>query len=227
MAGTKRRTPTDKQLEQWRVHIDENGYKKVSARALLKSFGFERRGKLAVEQAQEWLARCEPPIFTHGLETRFGHSLDDSVTLAHQEMLQVGKPFAKEEELVKCFKSKMMRKLELVDAVPQYAPKHTRDRFDFLCHDGDGCAVVVELKKDDGEKRGVEQVLRYIGQLREEAAEKGHKSPRGILITNYADPATRHALIGQDKDRHVSWWVYGVQEDGSIELRKVEVARRV
>ncbi len=226
MAGTKRRTPTDRQLQQWQVDIDENGYKKVSARALLKSFGFERRGKVAVEQAQKWLAGCDPPIFTHGLETRFGHSLDDSVTLAHKAMLQIGKPFAQEQELVRFFESKMMRKLKLTDAVPQYAPKHTRDRFDFLCHDGDGCAVVVELKRYDGEKRGVEQVLRYIGQLREEAAEKGHKSPRGILITNYADPATRYALIGQDKDRHVSWWVYGVQEDESIALREVEVPRR-
>jgi len=214
-----RKTPTEKQLTAWYSEIEQSGCKRLKLRSLLRCFGFKRRGTAVVEQVPRWLAGLDPPIYVHGIN---GSSLDDRAILAMQNMREIGDRASNEAELTKRFKSAIMPKLKLRDPQPQYCPTGTRDKLDFLCKDARGRAVVVELKYDDGQKRGVEQLLRYIGQLK---AMGGHKEPRGILITGYADPWTRQALAGQDRDRHIRWFLYGIDARGRILLDEEKVGR--
>jgi hypothetical protein len=184
---------------------------------LLRAFGLQRRGPKALEEIKSWLGA--KGIHTHGLDLQHERDIEDTVTLAAHEILQVGGLVKAEKELYPRFESEIMPHLGLVRAQQHYSPRGTRDVFDYLCWDAEGLPVVVEIKRRDGEKRSVEQVMRYIGQLRAE----GRTRPRGVIITGVADPHTRRALCGRENDAHIDWYVYGLIAD-RIEIRHVDVS---
>lgn len=211
------RTPREQVLASWHDSIAELGSKNISMRSLLRVFGLQRRGPKALEEIKLWLRANG--IYTHGLDLQHERDIEDTVTLAAHEILQVGILVKAEKELYPRFESEIMPHLGLVRAQQHYSPKGTRDVFDYLCWDAKGLPVVVEIKRRDGEKRSVEQVMRYIGQLRAE----GQARPRGVLITGVADPHTRRALCGRENDAHIDWYVYGIIAD-RIEIRHVDVS---
>jgi len=69
----------------------------------------------------------------------------------------------------------------LAPMVRDFSPHGCRDELDWLCQDAHRCVVVVELKLGGGDKRGVEQVLRYMRQIRADSRYEG-REVRGIFL---------------------------------------------
>jgi len=66
---------------------------------------------------------------------------------------------------------------------------------DFLCLDEDGDFVVIELKRGKTSDAVVGQVLRYIGWVKENLAEKDQEV-RGIIISHEIDNALKYSASG-------------------------------
>ncbi|MBI5569889.1 MAG: DUF91 domain-containing protein [Desulfomonile tiedjei] len=214
----KKREPTGNQISSWHKEIEKSGIKRLKARILLKSFGYERRGKAAISSILEWMAGQDPPIYVYGLE--HARWIDDPVGLSYVEQQQIGSLAKKEKDLMDRFEADIMPILRLRTPDRHYSPPGCRDKLDFLCKDTRGRAVVVEIKKGSGEKRVVEQVLQYIRLVRNDPS---HKDPRGIIITGFADFPTRHALEELEPDYHIDWFIYGLAEDLSIQLQQIKI----
>ena len=120
----------------------------------------------------------------------------------------------------------------------EFSPDGTRDTLDVLCEDKKtGELVAVEFKVRDGERRGVEQLLRYTQQL---ASTKGtdpslkhYKDAkiRAVLVTGIADQATSYAIATLDPYRLITWHVYSMNREGtkleSVTRRTVKRIRPV
>lgn len=213
--------PKQKLVAEWMESIRKSGVKRIKARALLKAFGAERRGAVVVERIQKWCAAQQPRIHADSLP--FLRTLDDQVQLAFKPISQIGWLVEKEPILYERFEREIMPKLGSLRLVEgNHRPEGTRERLDFLCEDGDGTKVVVELKRDEGEGRGVQQVVGYIRALR---ADPRHKQARirGILVTGRADLNTRKVLEELEPDYHIDWWIYGLDESDRIDVKQVEV----
>ncbi|MEZ4444923.1 MAG: endonuclease NucS [Polyangiaceae bacterium] len=216
MASSGKKVPSVGTVASWHDAIGRSGVTRLRLRALLQHFGQKRRGSGSAAFIEEWLK--DQGLFVRGLRDASG--LDESVLLSDHEMTQIGALATSELALQERFPAEMAPQLGLGNVQPEYSPSRTRDRLDFLCRDERG-SVAVEIKREGGDKRGVEQLMRYIGYLRREGADG---AVRGLLITGYADPYTRHALEGRDRDEHIDWWLYGLV-DGDIRLKPVVVER--
>lgn len=208
------RVPTERVISEWKAAMHKSGRKSISVRALIKHFGLERRSAASSTKIEAWLR--ENGFYVGDL---MSPDLDASVELTPEPVRRIGELCASERELEAMFETQIMPKLGLELVKREYSPNGTRDRLDFLCRDKDGRSVAVELKVETGDRRAVEQLLRYIGFLK---AEGGHKHPRGVLITGREDVLTRRALEGREKDNHIRWWIYGVV-NGKIALEEIDV----
>jgi hypothetical protein len=211
------RVPTQRVLDGWRETIAVCGCARLKLRTLIRNFGFERRGKRMVLEVEQWLE--QHGIYVMDLAIA---DLDEPVILTAEHVLKVGELVEYERDIEARFEHEMMAHLGLSNPQKEYRPRGTRDRIDVLCRDADGRSVAVELKRGAGQKRAVEQLLRYIGQLKFAG---GHHDPRGILITGYADADTRRALQGRDRDEHIRWFVYGLVSD-EVHLEEVRFEPR-
>lgn len=212
-----RKEPSASTLDGWREAARENGQRHIKLRQLLKAFGYHRRSAAN-------LAAIAAFLQSHALYVDIpeGMHIDESVPPTAEPVRRIGDLYEREADLESRFARAIMRRVGLKRIVArQYSPRGTRDKLDFLCLDDEGCAVVVELKAMAGDKRAVEQVLRYIGMLK---AEGHHKRPRGILITGLADINTRRALEGRQVDDHIRWWVYGLR-GSKLLLEEIDIRR--
>lgn len=214
------REPSSKTIESWNSEISKSGVKRLKARVLLKAFGAERRGSAILERMQAW-SRSNG-LHLNGLE--YATSLDDVLTVSRQPIRRIGRLVELESELTRRFAAEMAPTLGVEVIEREYSPPETLDRFDFLCRDTAGRHVIVEIKRGDGERRAVEQVLRYIRVFRSDPNHKP-QDPRGLIITGEADLATRRALQELEPGYKIDWWLYGVRADGTLALEP-EVIRQ-
>lgn len=199
-----RKEPSASVIRAWCDAVDENGQRLITLRQLLKAFGYQRRSSASLTSISRYLE--EKGLY---VDVPDGIDIDASVPLTAEPVRRIGELYEREADLERRFPGGIMRRVGLERVVSrQYSPRGTRDKLDFLCLDNDGRSVVVELKAGPGDKRAVEQVLRYIGVLKKEG---GHKEPRGVLITGVGDLHTRRALEGRQADDHIRWWVYGLR----------------
>jgi hypothetical protein len=215
---TMRRYPSTKQLKAWQTEIAHNGRKRITARALLKEFGFQRRGPAAIESVIKWLGVQDPSLYVYGL--KYVRSLDESVFLSNVDEMQIGRLVEREQELMDRFQAEIMPQLDLQRPQMGFQPEGSRDKLDFLCKDKNGRSVVVEMKRADGERRVVEQVVRYIRLIRDI---DGYSDPHGLILTGYADMHTRRVLEELEPEYHIDWFIYGLDFDNSIRVQQVQV----
>ena len=66
---------------------------------------------------------------------------------------------------------------------------------------------MLELKHEDGGKSAVEQVLRYLGMLKQQHPKR---KARGILVTGIRDVDTAKALYGMTpaQQKEIDWYLY-------------------
>ena len=196
-----------------------SGYKVVTVTNLLRSFGYQKRSEANMQLLTAWLADEHLTIHPRlSLQLKLSYSL----RVYGFPVAQLGDLFESEdaettpkarqqrekdlEEYIK--NNNLFPLLGLIEeAKQQFSPKQTRDRFDFLCKDTHGSHVVLELKHQGGGKSAVEQVLRYLGMLKQEYP--GEKA-RGILVTGIRDVDTAKALHGMtpEQQQEIEWYLY-------------------
>ncbi|MEZ4222322.1 MAG: endonuclease NucS [Polyangiaceae bacterium] len=214
--------PGARTLEAWCAAINQSGVKKIRARALLRLFGAQRRGAAVVARIQDFLKAQSPPLFANGLE--FIRTLDESVELSHVKLTQLGALVEEEKTLMPRFEAEIAPRIGKLRVVKfHFRPEGTKDVLDVLCVDKVGIPVVVELKKADGERRVVEQVLRYMRHI-DKDSRYGKAPSRAVIITGRADLPTRRALERLEPGKDVAWYVYGIDPSDKILLKKVTVA---
>ncbi len=205
-----RREPSTKGLHMWQDEIRKNGIKRITARILLGAFGYKKRGPRATDHIKQWLGSQDPPIYIYGL--KYARSLNEAISLSRVEQTQIGRFVEKEKVLMDRFQEHIMPQLGLQNPCPGFRPDGCQYELDFLCEDGQGRTVVVELKREDGEKKVVEQVVAYIRSVRKLPR---CKHPRGLIITGYADLHTRRALEELEPQYHVDRFIYSLTSDNA------------
>jgi hypothetical protein len=191
----------------------------MKLRALLASFGAQRRGVDILRRMQAW-AR-DHKLHLNGLDHAKG--ADDVISLSTDVIRRIGGLVERESDLMDRFESHIAPKLRLTEPKAHFSPDGSRDRFDYLCTDTAGRPVIVEMKRQDGERRVVEQTLRYIRALRRDRR-FANTDPRGLIITGEADIPTRRALEELEPSYTIDWWLYGLDDAGAIHLRKEKIS---
>ncbi|RYY47501.1 MAG: DUF91 domain-containing protein [Chitinophagaceae bacterium] len=197
-----------------------SGYKVITVMKLVKLLGNKKRSPQIIEKINQRL-RDESLYVYPKL----------SMTLRPDEILRIytfpvealGDLFDTEEELESYIEEKnLFGKLGLEAPQRQFSPDHTRDRLDFKCCDLQGNHVALELKNLDGGKSAVEQVLRYLGILKQHF--RG-QPVRGILVTGVRGVDTAKALHGMtdEQKKAIDWYLYSYSKgDGNLSFEKVE-----
>lgn len=211
--------PSERVLSSWMGEIEKNGVKRLKLRALLASFGAQRRGVDILRRMNAW-AR-DNGVVLNGLED--AKSADDVISVATVIIRRIGRLVERESDLMDRFEEEIAPKLGLKEPRAHFSPGGSRDRFDYLCTDPSGRPVVVEMKRQDGERRVVEQTLRYIRALRLDRHFSG-TDPRGLIITGEADIPTRRALEELEPAYTIDWWLYGLGDDGDLRLERERIS---
>lgn len=221
-------------LEEFKQCARERGYRSITVANLLARFGYQKRSEANMKFITESLAE-------HHLTVHPRLSLDlklsQSIRIYGFPVVQLGDLFEdpetaptaairkqRERELEAYIeRHDMFHELGLKLGCRQYSPKHTQDKFDFLCNDAKkaGTAVVLELKHAGGGKSAVEQVLRYLGMLRQE---NPTRPARGILVTGVRDVDTAKALHGMThaQQQEIDWYLYNYnRKTGTLTFEQV------
>lgn len=173
-----------------------------------------------------------------GLDTSIQLSLEDSgqgeqtfSALMRRKRRKYGKDAVAstqsgEQHFMDNYLTKLLKLLKLEPAVlkgggdreqsaREFSPKGTRDKLDVICVEPKtGDLVALEFKVHGGDRRGVEQLLRYTRQLADTKAKDPRLSNyknakiRGVLVTGVADQATREAVSTLDPYEIVHWHTY-------------------
>lgn len=206
-------------IKEFKASAHERGYKNITVATLLARFGYQKRSLSNLEQITSTLSEVGltvyPPlsmalkltqtvrIYIFPVEQR-GDLFEDPDMAKPSAAINKQHERALEDYIER---HQLFSLLGLSKPTRQYRPRHTQDRFDFLCQDDERTAVVLELKHADGGKSAVEQVLRYLGMLRQEGP---NRPARGILVTGVRDIHTAKALHGMTpaQQKVIDWYLY-------------------
>jgi hypothetical protein len=217
-------------IEEFKSAAYERGYKNITVTMLLARFGYRKRSEANLKLITTSLAVHDltvHPVLSMSLK------LSQTVRIYSFPVEQLGDLFedpetaptvAMRQQREYIERHDLFAQLGLVKECRQYSPTHTQDRFDFLCRDAAGGAVVLELKHAGGGKSAVEQILRYLGMLRQEAPDR---PARGILVTGVRDVDTAKALHGMTpaQQQVIDWYLYRYdRHTGVLSFEKVEYA---
>ena len=188
----------------------KNGYKVITVMNLVRLLGNKKRSPQIIKKITEDFEKHKLYIYP---ELTMNLKPDEILRIYTFPVKALGDLFDTENEL-ECFieENNQFEKLGLSKPVRQFSPDQTRDRFDFKCIDTDGNEVALELKNLDGGKSAVEQVLRYMGMLKQQF--KGRKV-RGILVTGIRGVDTAKALHGttNEQKKNIDWYLYNFNKN--------------
>ncbi len=209
--------PSEAVLKNWRDDIKRNGVKRMKVRGLLRAFGAERRGAAISEGIKAWAV--QQALYFNGFDQ--AETLDDVVSISDEPITRIGNLADSERALMDRFETEIAGQLDLLGPmVRDFRPDGCRDALDWICQDADRTVVIVELKLQGGDKRGVEQVLRYMRQVRADSRYEGREI-RGVLVTGEGDLATRRALEQLTAGERIDWWIYGIHGSAIVVKREV------
>ena len=167
------------EIEKIKDHINEHGFKQLHVYTLCQSFGIKRRSENNIRILNDELREAGLYVFE-----------PLSLSIPWKEKIQIyefpherlGDSFKTEKRLEQFINDHdVLSKLGICNFERQHSPSRTRDRFDFKGIDRKGNHVAIELKNKDGGNHAIQQVLRYMGQLKNDV---DPKRVRGVLITD-------------------------------------------
>lgn len=189
--------------------IKTNGYRSIEVRRLLQLFGYKKRGVANLDRINqifsENLLYCYPVL---SLDLNF----NERVKIYNFPVECRGDLFESEKQLQEYIKeTKALERLSLSSIVPEFSPDNTSHRMDFYAQD-DTHNVVIEVKNEGGQERGVEQVLRYASMIKRQQPDK---PVRKILITGQQDPNTAKAIHGMTNEEreNFEWYLYNYDKN--------------
>jgi len=193
-----------KKISNYKLSIKRSGSRSIKLSKLLQDFGYKKIGSKNLIQIEENLKAhnlyCFPSI-TSNIKR------ESRVKIYNYPVRSLGDLFEREKDLEDYIdKNKAYKKLNIQSVKRQASPEGTKDKIDFLGFEKNGKEVVVELKHYGGDKRAIEQVLRYAGILK-----KNRKTEiRKILITGVVELSISEAIYGmEEKDKkYFEWYVY-------------------
>ncbi|WP_426491288.1 endonuclease NucS domain-containing protein [Hymenobacter sp. 102] len=218
-------------LDELAKSAHQNGYKGLKVASLLGYFGYQKRSEANLRLITETLAARNLTVYP---ALSMSLKLSQSVRLYCFPVECLGDLFDEGEAAPTSARKQLERGLEsyieqqnlfgklgLSKPQRQFSPAFTHDRFDYLCQDGQGNPVVLELKHAGGGKSAVEQVLRYIGMLKQANRDC---CARGILVTGIRDVDTAKALHGMTKAQQaeLQWYLYRFDKNtGALDFELV------
>lgn len=212
------REPKDVLLEIKKT-IYKSGYKITTVINLVNMLGNKKRSPQIVDAIQAKFIENGLFIFPKlSMELKS----DEILRIYDFPVESLGDLFEEEEKLEDYLHiNNHFNKLNIQNSERQFSPDQTRDRLDFKCIDVNGNHIALELKHKDGGKSSVEQVLRYLGMLKQQF----NNHARGILVTGIRSVSTAKALYGmtEDQKKVIDWYLYKYDKQNStLDFEKVE-----
>lgn len=210
--NSKPRDKYKKAIKSIQRSIKTAGYRSIEVRRLLQLFGYKKRGVANLERINQIFTEnelfCYPVL---SMERNF----NERVKIYNFPVECKGDLFDNERQMQQfIYERKALEKLNLFAIKAEYSPNRTSHRMDFFAQDGVN-NVVIEVKNNGGQERGVEQVLRYASMIRREEPEK---PVRKILITGQLDPNTAKAIHGMttEERNNFEWYLYNYNQKVQI-----------
>ena len=217
-------------LEQLKQSIKSNGYYSIKKSSLFNLFNCHNTRATNVDKVINRLEAEGLFVSRLGMQEL---KWKDRVRIYKFPVDQLGHTFEDEEVFESAFADNEWYKLldlqiNCKPALPgqksdrQFSPDGTKDRLDFRALDKDGNNVVVELKNKGGDKRIIEQVLRYRTDLMH------HFNTRNvscIIITGERCLHTAKAFraLPPNEQRVITWYLYKYDKDSPKQISFEEV----
>ncbi len=237
--------PPKSTIAGWQKSLNKSGSRNIKIRRLLKAYGVSKRGTKIIQDIQNHLKQQRPRIYARELDDTT-IPLDTSIVLTLKDTGLGGRSYpaalrhkkrsdgkdsvtlTKGEEgefkaryLAALLKELGLKKARLIGkgvSAVEFSPRGTRDKLDVVCEDRvSHDLVALEFKVRDGDRRGVEQLLRYAKQLSVTKANDPRldhykdAKVRGVLVTGIADQPTREAIATLDPYELVHWYTYSMK----------------
>lgn len=207
-------------LEQLKQDIISNGYRSMKVSALFRLFNYQKRSSTNVDKV---LGRLEKDGLFISKVALGKAKWDERIRIYKFPVVQSKDIFKDENTFETAFaENQWYKKLNLqINTDPQspgqrsdrqFSPDGTKDRLDFRAIDNYGNNVVLELKNKGGEKRLIEQVLRYRTDLMHHF--KTDKV-NCIIITGERCLHTAKAFraLPSHEKKVITWYVYEWNKD--------------
>lgn len=191
-------------IQNYKVAINRGGYKSIKLCHLMRDFGYKKRGSSNIEKINRLLGihklYCYPSI---NMTTNWKENL----RIYEFPVKAEGDIHDNEVALQKYMNEKhLFSSIGVTSVIREESPNGTQDKFDFYSK-MDNTHVIIEIKKKDGGKSAVEQLLRYNGIIKNRYP---GEPVRKILVTGISDFWTAYAIHGmmQQQREQIEWYIY-------------------
>jgi len=217
-------------LEQLKLDIISNGYYSMKISSLFGLFNYQKRSSVNIDKV---LNRLEDAGLFAAKRVVVDRAWGERIKIYNFPVDQLGHLFKSENEMEKAFaENQWYRQLDLmIKTKPekpgersdqQFSPNGTRDRLDFRALDKNGHNVVLELKNKGGDKRLIEQALRYRTDLMHHFKTDQVSC---IIITGERCLHTAKAFkaLPAHEKKVITWYLYKWDKNNSKQISFEEV----
>lgn len=191
-------------IKNYKDAIGRGGYKSIKLCYLMRDFGYKKRGSSNIEKINHLLDQhklfCYPPI-------KMKTDWKENLRIYEFPVKEEGDIHDNEVALQKYMNEKhLFSSIGVTSVIREESPNGTNDKFDFYSK-MDNTHVIIEIKKKDGGKSAVEQLLRYTGIIKNRYP---GEPVRKILVTGISDFWTAYAIHGmmQQQREQIEWYIY-------------------
>ncbi len=209
-----------KAIEEIKASILLQDLRSTEVRHLLRLFGYKRRGSKNIELINYYFEQND--LYSYPPLTEFT-STTSRIKIYNFPVVAKGDLFEDELKLQNFIdKNNSLEQLGLINPQREHSPNSTTHRMDFFAKDLEGNSVVIEVKKECGQNRAVQQVLRYAS-----IAKRAYPNTkvRKILITRKQDLNTAKAIHGmtETEQQDFEWYLYNYSKrNDTLSFDKVQ-----
>ena len=216
----KPREKHQKAIEEIKASILLQDLRSTEVRHLLRLFGYKRKGSKNIDLINHYFEQND--LYSYPPLTEY-ISTTSRIQIYNFPVVAKGDLFPDELELQKFIdRNNSLKQLGLINPQREHSPNSTTHRMDFFARDLEGNSVVIEVKKECGQNRAVQQVLRYAS-----IAKRAYPNTkvRKVLITRKQDLNTAKAIHGmtETEQQDFEWYLYNYSKrNQTLSFEKVE-----